>query len=342
MPEFRQNMITKDWVIIATERARRPEDFIAKQEHPAPPARRVDSCPFCPGNERLTPPECFRIERDGQWRVRVVPNKFAPLQDSLYSQRQQVGRFLKVEGYGMAEVVIESPRHDLSLALLPDDQVHDVVCACAARYRDLARRDRIALITVFCNHGPRAGTSLEHPHTQIIATPIVPPDFRDQLFKSQVSTDTYGSCVYCEVIIEEMTQAVRVVEQTDHFLVLCPFASSMPFETRIYPRRHSSSFGAMTDPETLDLARVLKRSLLRLYVGLGNPDYNFVIRSAPTDEPEVKFYHWYIIIRPRLTTPAGFEMGTGIYINTTLPERCADFLRTVNLRQDQTSLDFGN
>ena len=248
---------------------------------------------------------------------------------------------MKVEGYGLAEVVIETPRHDLSLAVLSDDHAQAVVGAYVARYRELSRRDRIALVTIFRNHGPDAGTSLEHPHSQIIATPIVPPAFRDQLFKSQVSTDTYGSCVYCAVITEEITQRVRVVEQTDHFLVICPFASRMPFEIRIYPKRHCSSFGGITEDEAADLARVLKRSLLRLHIGLGNPDYNFVIHSAPTDQPEVMFYHWYVIIRPRLTTPAGFEMGTGIYINVTDPERCADFLRTVDLDKGQTSMNFG-
>ena len=340
MPEFRQNMITKDWVIIATERARRPEDFKPKEERTTTAVQHLASCPFCPGNEDRTPPESYVLERDGRWRVRVVPNKFAPLQDSLYSERQQVGRFLKVEGYGIAEVVIETPRHDLSLATMPRDHVHDVINTYVGRYRQLSQNERIILVTVFCNHGPRAGTSLEHPHSQIIATPIVPPEFRDQLFKSQVSTDTYGSCVYCQVVTEEISHRVRVVEQSEHFLVVCPFASSVPFEMRLYPKRHCSSFGAITDDEAADLAWVLKRSLLRLHIGLDNPDYNFVIRSAPTDQPEVKFYHWYIILRPRLTTPAGFEMGTGIYINTTPPERCADFLQAVNVDEDQTSMEF--
>jgi len=342
MPEFRQNMLTKEWVIIATERARRPEEFKARAEAEGrtPSPRYVETCPFCAGHEDRTPPQSHVVERDGRWLVRVVPNKFAALQDSLYSQRQHVGRFLKVEGYGIAEIVIETPRHDLNLATLPEDHVQEIVDTYRSRYLELAGRDRIALVTVFRNHGSRAGTSLEHPHSQIIATPIVPPEFRDQLFKSQVSTDTYGSCVYCEVLSEEIAQEVRVVELTDNFVVVCPFASAMPFEMRIYPRRHASSFGAITDAEVGDLARVLRRSLLRLYIGLGDPDYNFVVHSAPTDQPEVKFYHWYIIIRPRLTTPAGFEMGTGIYINTALPERCAEFLRTIDVHQDQTSMDF--
>jgi len=330
MPEFRQNMVSKEWVIIATERAKRPDQFQKKEEKPPLPLHRED-CPFCPGNESKTPPPLFSIEKDGSWSLRVVPNKFAALQSHLTTQRRHEGRFLKADGFGIAEVIIETPIHNRTLATMDLEEVKNTVTAYQERYIALSKIEKIGLITIFRNYGERAGTSLEHPHSQIIATPIVPPHVRNPLYQSQLACDTFGDCIYCGMMEEERHQQVRVVEETNYFLILCPFASRSPFETRIYPKVHRSSFVSISKEELDDFAFVLQKTLRRLYLGLNDPDYNYIIRSAPLEDNNVKYHHWYLVIVPKLTTPAGFEIGTGIYINTTLPEQCAEFLRGVKV-----------
>ncbi len=327
MPEFRQNMVSKEWVIIATERAKRPDNFVQKKEGRPPLPSHKDDCPFCPGNESMTPPSLFSIEKNGGWSLRVVPNKFAALQSHLTTERKHEGRFLKANGFGIAEVVIETPLHNRTIATMDFEEVKNTVMAYRERYNVLSKTAHLDLITIFRNYGEKAGTSLEHPHSQIIATPIVPPHVRNPLYQSQLACDTFGDCIYCGMMEEEIHQQVRVVNETEYFLVICPFASRSPFETRIYPKIHRSSFTTVSDQELADFASVLQDTLKRLYVGLNDPDYNYIIRPAPIEDGDVKYHHWYVVIVPKLTTPAGFEIGTGIYINTTLPEQCAEFLR---------------
>jgi UDPglucose--hexose-1-phosphate uridylyltransferase len=332
MPEFRQNMVSKEWVIIAKERAKRPDDFVQKRDAKKQLPLHKEDCPFCPGNESMTPPSLFSIKRNEAWSLRVVPNKFAALQGHLTTERKREGRFLKANGFGIAEVVIETPFHNRSIATMELDEVKNTVFAYRERYDALSRMEQLGLITVFRNYGEKAGTSLEHPHSQIIATPIVPPHVRDPLYQSQLACDTYGDCIYCGMMEEERRQQVRVVRETEYFLVICPFASRSPFETRIYPRSHRSSFVNIRNEELMDFAYVLQDTIKRLHIGLNDPDYNYIIRSAPIEDSNVKYHHWYVVIVPKLTTPAGFEIGTGIYINTTLPEQCAEFLRGVKIQ----------
>ncbi len=331
MPEFRQNPISKEWVVIARERAKRPEDFTkdssGKEEVPS----HRDDCPFCPGNEDKTPPPLYTIDGDNGWRLRVVPNKFAALQPGLSPKREQVGKFLRAGGFGMAEVVIETPQHNLTIATMDHETVRDILQSYKVRYTELSQNDRVNLITIFRNKGKKAGTSLEHPHSQIIATPIVPPHVRDQMTKCQVAYDTYGACVFCYMLKGELSQRIRVVIESDRFVSFCPFASCSPFEVRILPKRHTSSFGGITPDEIEDLADSLRFTLKKIYIGLENPDYNYIIRSSRVEAPQAKYYHWYMVIIPKLTIPAGFEIGTGIYINTTLPEKCAEYLRKIDV-----------
>ncbi len=332
MPEFRQNMVSKEWVIIATERAKRPDNFVQKKVARDPLPQYKEDCPFCPGNESMTPPTVFSIKKNGNWSLRVVPNKFAALQSNLTTERKHDGRFLKVGGYGVAEVVIESPFHNRTIATMEQTEVRNTVFAYRERALNISKIKDLELITIFRNYGEKAGTSLEHPHSQIIATPIVPPYVRNPLYQSQLACDTYGDCIYCGMIEEEKNQNVRVVSESEYFLVICPFASRSPFETRIYPKIHRSSFNTISDNELEDFASVLQETLKRLYIGLNDPDYNYIIRSSPIEDSDVKYHHWYVVIVPKLTTPAGFEIGTGIYINTTLPEECAQFLRDVRIK----------
>jgi len=329
MPEFRQNMVSKEWVIIATERGKRPDQFLQKKEKRNPLPSHQKDCPFCPGNESMTPPPVFSIERNGSWSLRVVPNKFAALQSHLTTERKHEGRFLKADGYGIAEVIIESPFHNRTIATMDLEEVKNTVLTYRERYLALSNNGQLDLITIFRNYGEKAGTSLEHPHSQIIATPIVPPHVRNPLYQSQLACDTYGDCIYCGMMEEERRQGVRVVKETEYFLVICPFASRSPFETRIYPRIHRSSYATISDQELTDFASVLQDTLKRLRIGLNDPDYNYIIRSAPIEDTNVKYDHWYAVIVPKLTTPAGFELGTGIYINSIPPEQCAEFLRGI-------------
>ncbi len=330
MSEFRHNLVTNEWVVVATERAKRPSDFIhAKPEKTIP--KYSEKCPFCPGNEQNTPTAVYRYPAEGDWQVRVIPNKFAALRPTEGLDRVQEGRYLKFGGFGYAEVVVETPRHNQTLGTLSVEEAFQVVVAYKARYDILSADERVDLVTIFRNHGERAGTSLEHPHSQIIATPLVPLRVRNQLEETQRYSANLGSCVFCDIIKEEQKDGRRIVLETERFVAFEPFASRSPFETWILPKRHQSVFGAIHLNELKDLALILKQVLNKIHSGLGNPDYNLILQSAPTKEDDVDYYHWYIRIIPRLTTPAGFEMGTGIYITTAFPEETAEFLRKVDL-----------
>jgi UDPglucose--hexose-1-phosphate uridylyltransferase len=331
MPEFRQNMLTNEWVIISTERAKRPEDFRQKEAEKPPLPEFSAQCPFCPGNESQTPPALHTIKRNGQWQVRVVPNKFAALQKDISFHPEQVGRFLKATGYGIAEVIIETPRHNFTLATMATESVEDVVKAYRLRYLSVANEKQICFINIFRNHGVRAGTSLEHPHSQLIATPIIPPHVRNPIEQAVRYYDAHGHCIYCDMLAEENRRQDRVIAETDYFVAYAPYASRTPFEVRIMPKKHQASFVSIEGAKLSDFAGFLKNILARIYRGLDDPDYNFIIRSAPVGDENAKYFHWYMLIIPKLTTPAGFEIGTGIYINVTYPEQCAEFLRNINL-----------
>ncbi len=328
MPEFRQNPATKEWVILAPERGARPRDVPqnVNSTEAATNAYEKD-CPFCAGNEEETLTPSYRYPEQGDWQVRVVPNKYAALQSDLSTDRHSHGAFLSAGGYGVADVVVEHPRHDQTLATMSTDEVACVLRAFRDRHREIAALDRISLVTIFRNHGVRAGTSLRHPHSQIIATPIVPPHVRDPIYRAMMHYDETGQCVYCHMVEEELRQEKRIVMDTKSFLAFCPFAARSPFESRIYPKRHLPSFHLANDAELIELAEVLRVLLKRIYVGLDNPDYNFIIRSAPVGDHDVRYMHWYMVIVPRLATAAGFEIGTGIYVNTVSPEESARVLR---------------
>ncbi len=328
MSEFRQNFITKEWVIIATERARRPDQFVERRAERPPLPDHDPSCPFCPGNESLTGEETYRVE-GASWSVRAVRNKFAPLDPRSQTQREYAGKFLSSGGFGIAEVIIESPLHNRTLAMMAPREAEAILRAMLARYQSLAAVPNISLITLFKNHGARAGTSLEHAHAQIIATPIIPPHVRDPFQKAMLHFDTFGICGYCEMLEEEIRQERRIVHANRSFVVSCPFASRTPFEVRIIPRRHAASFAWIAAEELEDFAEALSVTLRKLNGALDSPDYNFIIRSSPIGDEDVRYLHWYFLLIPKITTPAGFELGTGIYINTAYPEECAEYLRSM-------------
>ncbi len=329
MPEIRQNPATKEWVIIATERAKRPEDFVGENRTEGPIPDFSPECPFCPGNEGKTPPEITANRLDGTWSLRVVPNKFPALVPVGEDEREEEQNFFRrMTGLGQHEVIIETPRHDISLGRGVDDaKALEIVTAYRDRYRDLSMDKRFKLVKIFRNQGKAAGTSLSHPHSQIVATPLVPLHIRHRLEEATRFYDDHGQCVFCRIIEMERKDRERVVMDDGGFLVIEPFAARFPFETWILPSEHHATFGEVRDAELGGFARILNRLLERLNRALGCPAYNMVIRTAPSGEEGEEYYHWHVQIIPRLTTPAGFELGTGVFINTALPEATAEFLR---------------
>ncbi|MBM4047082.1 MAG: galactose-1-phosphate uridylyltransferase [Planctomycetes bacterium] len=336
MSELRQNIATKEWYVLATERAKRPEDFVAAKPKREKVAK-SDKCPFCPGNEAMTPPATLELPGASGWQVRAVPNKFSAFSPVGSRERHAKGIYRSMSGVGIHEVIIETPRHDLTIALLPVSDVETVVEAYRSRYLQVSQDPRVEHIILFKNHGESAGCSLEHPHSQLIATPLVPTHIRYRLEEARHFHDDTGQCVFCVMVKEERKARERMVYEDDLFVAFAPYASGGPFEVWILPKRHQASFGDISDEEVESLALTLKDVLARMYHGLSDPDFNYVIRSVPKDERHVKCFHWYIKLMPKLARVAGFELGTGMFVNVTLPEANAKFLREVKLPSQATT-----
>jgi len=331
MSEIRYNVITREWVIIATERARRPSDFRNNRERGHLP-HHLATCPFCPGNEHKTPPERYRVPDGENWKIRVVANKFAALSPEVTKTRHEdSGLSRAVSGTGIHEVIIETPAHDVTTGLLDVAQLEDLLKTYRARFIEAHRDSRIEHAIIFKNHGEGAGTSLEHPHSQLIATPVVPVQFRDRVQAAMHYFDNTGECVICAVSKKEREEASRVILDTAHFTTLIPYAALSPFHTWLFPKRHSASFSSITDEEIRDLASHLKTILSKFHYGLDDPDYNYVIKSSRPRDDANEYCHWYIGIIPRITMAAGFELGSGMFINSSIPEKNAEFLRSVKV-----------
>lgn len=328
MSELRQDPATREWVIIADQRARRPHEYRQPERLRDEAAGSGEDCPFCPGNESKTPEALLTLPGEGPWRVRVVSNLYPALTPDGDTARRTVDEhYIAMDGVGAHEVVIETPDHDRQLPLRSDEEVFELLSVYQQRYLALREDRRIKLIIIFKNYGLRAGTSLEHPHSQIVATPIEPAEVRR---KYEIATDYYedhGRCLYCDMVEWELAAGRRVVMETEGFVVLHPYASRSPFETVIMPRRHQTSFASVEEGALRELARVLRVTLVKIRGALGDPDYNYILHSPPVEDEQEEYYLWHIRIVPRLTTIAGFEMGSGMYINTALPEETARFIR---------------
>jgi len=338
LPSLRQDPATRKWSIIATERAKRPDDFAGSLEDKAKLETYVESCPFCKGNEHMTPEPMYMLPAGdgagpGAWAIRVVPNKFAALSrppgDTASTARTRKGPYLEMDGIGEHEVVIEAPDHSKTIATMTEAEVSRVVSTYKARFLELDRSEWNQQITIFRNQGEGAGTSLAHPHSQIIGTPIVPEEIRKRLEVAQRHYDDCGTCIYCDMLQAELKEKTRIIASNAGFVAFAPFAATVPYDTWIVPRRHASSFGVITDDEANLLGAMLRRVLKGMYTLLGNPDYNYVVRSAPHHSAGEPHFHWYLEILPRLTTRAGFEIGTGMNINVVVPEDAASQLREV-------------
>jgi UDPglucose--hexose-1-phosphate uridylyltransferase len=338
MPELRYDPLQHRWVIIATERNARPSDLqdTTKYNH-------ITHCPFDGGNESSTPPEIWAIREPNSppnspgWKVRVVPNKYPALNIGPEGKRIGVGYYDMIEGSGAHEVIIETPEHDLSTADLPPEHMKLVLLAYRERLRDLYKDTRFKYVLIFKNHGKRAGASLAHPHSQLIATPIVPRNVSIKLDAAKQHYDRKERCLICDLIQQEISTGSRIISSEKGFIALTPYASRFPFEVFIAPVDHNYSFAEATDEDLERFSPFLKNILLRLKNVLQDPPYNYVLNTSPNVEAKPKFsdkwitlkydYHWHLEIIPRLVRIAGFEWGSGFYINPSTPEMAAQYLR---------------
>lgn len=328
MPEFRRDPLSDHWVIVAPERANRPEQFAG--DGAGIPSR----CPFCAGHEADTPPAVAAFPADGEpapeaaWQVRVIPNKY-PAVVRTDRPVESHGEFFELRnGFGVHEVIIESPDHVLSPSALSDQQFGLVFHAYQERVQRLSQDRRLAYAQVFKNCGAAAGASLEHTHSQLIATPVVPTQVERELSLARRHFQQTGRCAFCDMLAEELAIGSRIVIETPEFVAFCPFASQFPFEVWVVPRRHQSNFENEETGKLGGLASLTREIVLRIERTLGRPAFNYLIHTAPFDTPGLEHYHWHLEFSPRLVKTAGFEWGAGDYINTVSPEDAARVLRS--------------
>ncbi|TAN45096.1 MAG: galactose-1-phosphate uridylyltransferase [Nitrospirae bacterium] len=332
MPELRKDPISGRWVIISVERGKRPSDFTS----PSQKRKAGGFCPFCPGNEHTTTSEIivFRpastAPNSPGWSLRVVPNKFPALQIHGELNKTGEGVFDKMSGIGAHEVIIETSDHLLSLATMPLRAVEDVLWAYYFRLTDLKKDFRLKYALIFKNEGEIAGASLEHTHSQLIALPIVPKTVREEMESSKKYYDSKERCIFCDIINQEIDADKRVIYENDKYVALSPFAPRDPFETWIMPKKHESAF-MPSDKSFASLAEILQRTLRQLDRVLDSPPYNFILHTSPFKEEQNDYYHWHIEIMPRLLKRAGFEWGSGFYINPTPPEEATKFMRDAKI-----------
>ncbi len=331
MPELRKDPVLGRWIIIAKERGKRPTDFIIEKSE-----SKGGFCPLCPGNEKTTPAEVLRYSSTPHppntpgWDLRVVPNKYPALVIEGDLDKEGDGLYDKMNGIGAHEVIIETPNHNESFVQLPPERMINVFLSYRDRLVDLSRDHRFKYVMVFKNYGRGAGASLEHSHSQLVAMPILPRMIVSELAGSLSYYRYKERCVFCDIIRQETKQEIRVVCQNDHFLCITPYAPRSPFEMWILPKYHSSSYIEQDTRSFQALTAIFTESMLRLDNCIPNVPYNFVLHTSPLRSEPLEHYHWHFEIMPKLTKIAGFEWGTGFYINPTPPEEAAKYLRKLD------------
>jgi len=325
--ELRFNPVCKDWVVIATGRARRPETFAVEKKIAT--STSAGECPFCDIKTQEVPVLINRDEK-GEWTLVVVPNKFPAFtpEGSLHKKTESL--YVSINGIGFHEVVI-TRNHDLQINMpeFPAEKIEEVIDAYQKRYLALMSEELVNYVSIFHNHGKEAGASITHPHSQIIAIPVTDPDIRRSLDGSQHFFETQGKCIHCAMIKWDRQDKKRIIFENEKFVVLCPFASKVAFEVRIYPKEHNPYFERIDDDGKKQLAEALKVALNKIHKGLNDPPFNFFIHTSPCDGNDYSHYHWHLVILPKTSVWAGFELGTGIEISTIEPERAAEYLREI-------------
>lgn len=328
MSELRRDPITGRWVIISVERGKRPTDFIS----PSSQRKKGGFCPFCHGNEYTTPPEIMAFRppetkpNSPGWRLRVMPNKFPALQIYGDLNRMGEGLFDKMNGVGAHEVIVETPEHFQSLSTMPLKAVEDVLWAYYIRLTDLKKDGRFKYVMIFKNEGEVAGASLEHTHSQLIALPIVPKLVKEEIESASKYYDFKERCIFCDLIRQELEDGRRIIYQNDGYVALAPYASRSPFETWILPKAHEPHFYPPKENFS-GFADILQKVLKQVDRLLDIPPYNFLIHTSILRGEMNDYYHWHLELLPKLTKIAGFEWGSGFYINPTPPEEAAKFMR---------------
>ena len=330
MPQLRKDPLTNRWVVVNLESPKKPGTFFQP-----PRGHSSKTCPFCPGNEVMTPPEIAVYGRKTEtrspsWQVRVVPNKFPALRIEEKPEKSAIGVYDKLGGFGAHEVIIESPDHEKEMADLSLEEVALILHAYRDRCLDLKKDPRFKYILIFKNVGSAAGASLEHPHSQLIALPIVPSRVKGEIKGAAKHHEFTDRCIFCDMLDQEHEEKSLAIEERDGYIAIAPFASRFPFETWILPKEHQASFDELKDGQIDGLAGILKNALSRIKKSLGDPSYNFMIHTLPINEKSHETFHWHIEIIPQLTQVAGFELGTGFYLNPTPPETAARILRENN------------
>ncbi len=280
----------------------------------------------------MTPPEILAVRpggspNDPNWTVRVVPNKFPALRIEGELGKAGNGIYDRMNGIGAHEVVIETNRHDIELSDLPQGQIEDVLRAYRERMIDLKNDRRFKSVIVFKNHGAAAGASLAHSHSQLIALPVIPKRVIEEMTGCRDYFRFRDRCLFCDIMVQEMEQKVRIVEESGEFVACAPYAPRFPFETWIVPKRHQCAYEMIESDQIRALASIFRRTLRRINLALENPPFNYIVHSAAFQQGATDFYHWHIEIMPKLTKVAGFEWGSGFYINPTPPEEAAKYLR---------------
>lgn len=329
MPELRKDPITDRWVIISTERGKRPVFFT--EETPPPKA---GMCPLCPGNENMTPPEVYAVRPDSAlpnspgWLLRVVPNKFPALRIEGGLSKEGIGLYDKMNGIGAHEVIIETPSHRQTLSSMNTQEIQGVFVAYRERLLDLTKDKRFKYIMIFKNYGSIAGASLDHSHSQLIALPIVPKRVSEEISGGLQYFKYKDRCIFCDIIAQEKEDNVRVVMENEKFIALSPYAARFPFEVWILPKKHEPYFVLHEKEDNyFAICEILSVILKKYDKILNSPPYNYIIHTTPYGNDDMPHYHWHMEIIPRLTKMAGFEWGTGFYINPTPPEEATAYLK---------------
>lgn len=335
MSEMRKDPITNRWVIIRTDPGAGPSTLSPRPEESAPA-----QCPFCEGNEHLTPPEILALRNPGTapngkgWQVRVVPNRFPVLRIEGELGKEGHGLFDKMNGVGAHEIIIESPVHGGGLDTHGRERLTRILDVYRLRMLDLLRDTRFHYLLIYRNEGPNAGGKLHHPHSQIVATPVTPREVKAELRGARDYFLYKDRCVFCDMMHEERREGSRVVWENRDFFCFCPFASRSPFEMWLLPKEHSPDFQRLPGDKIASLAEALDQAIQRLAKALNRPQYNMVLHSGPNRRERRDYwqtldhdFHWHLEIIPRFTPYSGFEWGTGFFINPTPPEEAAAFLR---------------
>jgi len=330
--EFRQDIVSGDWVLIATGRKKRPHDLIVKKKRKASPKRK---CPFkdpqASGNAEpiITRYRPGKNENKKDWSIQVIPNLYPAVFSSsnIDPTIKQNGPYFIADGAGYHDLIITRDHYNNFPRLSPQEAV-EVLSVMQERYKQVAEDNRIDYVSIFHNWGPSAGASIYHPHYQIISIPVLPPDVSHSLKGSEKYFKENNSCVHCAVLKKEMSENSRIIYENNSAVVFLPFVSREPFEIRVFPKRHSSFFEDCPPKELSDIADALQKATGMLEEKMKNVDYNFFIHTAPVkDKNKYGYYHWHIEIQPKISISAGFELSTGIEITVVDPDDAAKFLR---------------